>query len=209
MRYIIGFCLIAVGGPLTALFGPLFAPLMGAGLILFLTFPSLENFADYVIPDTGEVLFRRRHYWHFIPFTIVSYVLTLGKASLVIPWKERYFKVTLSEQGEKVWTPVSRREYKALRNQMRLLYSGQTLSKQFILDTYSPETIAYRRKKARLIAASILAGICVAMLLFPMGFLVTLLYGPIFIPMALLWIPDFRDARILQTAYNQAQTPDT
>ena len=38
----------------------------------------------------------------------------------------------------------------------------------------------------------------------PGGFVVTLIYEAIFIPMIVLWIPEYKDAKILHEAYIRA-----
>jgi len=96
MRYLIGFGLIALGGILSAVTEIMwFLILLFIGVVLFASIPSSANFCDYIIANSNVALIKTRHYWNFLPLTIVSSILTLGKAPLVIPWKEDYFKVTV------------------------------------------------------------------------------------------------------------------
>ena len=120
MQYIIGVGLMILGGVLTAVTGfmPLVAVLL-VGVVLFASVTTQDAFCDYRIVNTNEVLVRVRSYLCFLPFTIVSSVLTLGRASLIIPYKERYFKVLEVDQPEPKHVELSRNAYMAIRNRQR------------------------------------------------------------------------------------------
>lgn len=205
MRYLIGVGLTILGGVLTAVTGIMpFCILLFVGVFLFASFPSEALFFDYVIVNTQVALARKRYYMIFLPFYIISLILTLGKSVLKILWKQEYFKVTINEQGESVMTPLTRQEYVALRNEQREIYSTQTLSKEFMTSTYSVEDIGLKPKKNRLIAASVFTALSLLMLTQPGGVFLSLIYVAVFLPMVLLWIPSYRDAKILQQAYDRA-----
>ena len=117
MRFLIGVILIIVGGVLTAVTG--FAPfsiLVFVGVFLFASFPTQNVFPEYVIANTDRVLMRKRHYVVFLPFYIISVILTFGKSVLLIPYKEEYFIAAVKDGNEANLTPVSRKEYKELLN---------------------------------------------------------------------------------------------
>ena len=141
MRFLIGVILIIVGGVLTAVTG--FAPfsiLVFVGVFLFASFPTQNVFPEYVIANTDRVLMRKRHYVVFLPFYIISVILTFGKGVLLIPYKEEYFIAAVKDGNEANLTPVSRKEYKELLNFQRTVYSSQVLSKAFMESLFKAET---------------------------------------------------------------------
>ncbi len=206
MRYIIGFLLIIVGGVLTAVTEiMLFVPILFVGVFLFASFQTSNNLCDYILANTKIALVRVRHYWIFLPFAIVAYVLTLGRSALLIPWKQEYFLVTLDADENLTPEKITRKEYITLRNRQRMLYSTQILSKEFMESTYTLEDIGLKHKKVRLILAGIFAGLTLTMLTEPNGGLwLALLFEAVFMPMLFLWIPEYQDAKILQQAYDRA-----
>ena len=71
---------------------------------------------------------------------------------------------------------------------------------------YSVEIIGLKRKKRRLTIATVFA-IITAVLIFapdPMVWVLIAIYEAIFVPMVLLWIAPYKDAKILQAAYDRA-----
>jgi|GEM_PF-3741572 len=203
MQYIIGFILILAGGILTAVteFFP-FAIILFVGVFLFASVGSKAVFYDYVLSDTNIVLFRRRYYINFLPLTIVSLLLTLGKAPLLILRKEEYFKTALVENAQPV--KLTRREYVALRNAQRDIYSTRLLPREFMERYYTENAIGFKRKKTRLIAVSVLAAVMLLLLVEPEALPLVLLYEAVFVPMIFLWIPEYKDAKILQQAYDRS-----
>lgn len=205
MRYLIGIGLTVFGGVLTAVTGITpFIIILFIGVFLFSSIPEDAMFCDYIIANSNEALLRKRYYVNFFPFTIVSLILTVGKATLKIVWKEEYFKSTLSSEENIENIKITRKEYIALRNEQRIIYSTQSLSKEFMESSYTVENIGFKRKKTRVIVASILAGIMLTMVATPGGIYLTLIYEAVFLPMIVLWIPEYKDAKILQEAYNRA-----
>lgn len=209
---LIGLGLTILGGGLIALtnFLPLCViPLIG--VFLFASFPDEAVFVDYVIANnSNKALARKRYYLDFLPFTIVSQILTLGRAPLKIVWKEDYFTVQNDAPEESKVKKITRKEYIGLRNEQREIYSSQPLSLEFMKNSYSMEDIGFKRKKRRLIIVSIFAGLMLTGLTDPTGFPIVLVYEALFIPMILLWIPEYKDAKILQEAYNRAlNTPSS
>ena len=183
---------------------PLFYIVFFIGIFLFASLPSEDIFVDYIIANSNQVLMRKRHYLNFLPLTIVSGILTLGKATLMIVWKDDYFKATKDSQNQLSLTQVSLKEYIALRNEQRKIYSTQLLSKEFMKTSYTVETIGLKRKRRRLIIAGFFACLMLTMIFEPGGIYLTLIYEAIFIPMILLWIPEYKDAKIIQKAYDRA-----
>ena len=202
---LIGFGLMILG---MLLYGntqiPLFTVLMFVGVFLFASLPEEAMFLDYIMEDGNKALLRKRRYIVFLPFMFVSKFLTLGRGVLKIVWKEEYFIGELAAENQVTKKQISRAEYIALRNQQRVLYSTGCVSAEFIEKNYTEEMIGFKRKKRRLIAASVLAGVMLLMLVEPGGFYLTLIYEAVFLPMVLLWIPEYKDAKILQEAYNRA-----
>ena len=210
MRFLIGFGLTILGGVLTAVTG--FVPfiiILFIGVFLFASLPSEAIFYDYRIANSEESLLRKRYYFDFLPFTIISSVLTFGKTTLKIVWKEEYFRTTINIENKEDFTKISRKEYVALRNEQRVIYSTQVLNKEFMESSYTEETIGFKRKKTRLIIVSILAAIMLTMITVPGGIFLTLIYEAVFIPMIVLWIPEYKDAKILQQAYDNAVNSPT
>ena len=197
MRYILGFGLILLGGVLTAVTDIVaFAIPLFIGVFLFASLPSEATFLDYRIANSDTSLVRKRYYMNFLPFSIISYCLTFGKALLTIVWKEEYFLA--NSEGENVsLTKVSRKEYVALRNEQRILYSTQVLSKEFMERAYSEKGIGFKRKKRRLIAAILFAALTLATAADPGMLFLTLIYEAVFVPMIILWIPAYKDAKII------------
>ena len=205
MRFLIGVVLIIIGGVLTAVTG--FVPLsilIFVGVFLFASFPTQNVFPEYVIANTDRVLMRKRHYIIFLPFYIISVILTLGKSVLLIPYKEEYFIAVLRDGEQADLTPVSRKEYKELLNFQRNVYSSQVLSKTFMETAYTLEGIGLQQKKRRLVLASVFAALMLTTAFVPGGIAVTLIYEAVFLPMVLLWIPAYKDAKILHNAYLRA-----
>ena len=205
MRFLIGFCLVVLGGVLTSVTGITpFIIVVFVGVFLFASLSSDAIFYDYRIANSEEILLRKRYYIDFLPFTIISSFLTFGRAELKIVFKEEYYKIPINIEKEEDLTKLSRKEYIALRNEQRKIYSAQVLSKQFMESSYTEANIGFKRKKFRLIVVSILAGIMLTMIAEPGGIYLTLIYEAVFLPMIILWIPDYIDAKILHQAYNKA-----
>ena len=208
-RNIIGLGLTILGGVLGGLTG--FAPLSMIaiiGVLLFVSFLDEGFFCDYIIANSTDALIRKRYYIEFLPFSIVSYILTFGKATWKIVWKEEYYIATLSS-GNSEPIKLSRKEYIRLRNEQRIIYSTELLSKAFMEKTYSVEGIGLKRKKARLFISTIFAGLMLTMATEPGGIYLTLIYEAVFLPMVILWIPEYKDAKILQQAYDKAINTDS
>ncbi len=205
-RNLIGFGLVIVGGVSAALTGFIpFIVLMLVGVYMFASFPESQVLYSYVIADTTDILIRERHYYNFIPFFIVSKVLTLGKSHLLIPYKQEHFIARIDTEGNVTKNKITRKAYKSIREYQRKVYSACQLSREFMERSYTPENIGLKRKKARLIAASILAAVSVLFVLNPAGGIyLSAIYTPVFLPMAILWIPEYKDAKIIQQAYDRA-----
>lgn len=205
MRFLIGVILIIVGGVLTAVTGFVpFSILVFVGVFLFASFPTQNVFPEYVIANTDRVLMRKRHYVVFLPFYLISVILTFGKSVLLIPYKEEYFIAAVKDGNEANLTPVSRKEYKELLNFQRTVYSSQVLSKAFMEKAYTLENINLRQKKKRLVLASLFAVLMLTMAFIPGGIALVLVYEAVFLPMVLLWIPTYKDVKILHEAYLRA-----
>lgn len=202
---LIGLILLILGVVLTLLTD--LAPFMYAsiiGALLFVSFPGEAMFCDYIIANSNAALFRKRYYIDCLVFTLISLILTLGKAKLRIVWKEEYFKAAVTPDKGTVPVKISRKEYIALRNEQRTIYSTQVLSREFMERSYTEAGIGFRRKKTRLIAAGILAGFLLTMLAMPDGFYCALVCEAFVLPMVILWISEYKDAKILQQAYDKA-----
>ena len=165
-RYLIGIVLVIIGGVLGALTGLIpFIIIAFVGVFLFASFSEEQVFFDYVIAGSTKALVRKRYYYNFIPFTLISMRLTLGKGTLLIPRAEEYFIVDIKENEDNTNTKITRKEYKVLLQEQRKIYSTQRLDKEFMRWAYTPEGIGLKRKKARLIAASIFAALSVLFIL--------------------------------------------
>lgn len=196
----------------------IFIPLVLIGLVLFASFPTEDLFCDYVMANSEQALVRKRYYVLFIPVALVAKILTLGKANLLIPYKEEYFVVNVKSQSNAQdmigsdaetspeYKKITRKEYKALLKEQRNIYSTQTLSKDFMEKNYTIKDIGLKHKKRRLIAAGVMTAIT-AVLFFdpdPMAWILSGIYEVVYLPMTLLWIAPYRDAKILQKAYDRA-----
>lgn len=210
MRYLIGLGLIILGGALIVITGFVpFVIIMFIGAFLFASVPGDATFYDYRIANSDELLIRKRYYLNFLPFTIISYVLTLGRTTLKILWKEEYFKSSINLKEDAAPTQITRAEYLAIRNKQREIYSTQVFSKEFMNESYSVETIGFKRKKTRLIVVSVICALMLTMMVDPAGIFLTLIYEVVFLPMIFLWIPEYKDAKILQQAYDKAMKSNT
>ena len=205
MRFIIGFFLIILGGVLvsTTEIALFFVPLF-VGIFLFASITTEDSFCDYITIDGANVLFRRRHYILFLPAHIVYQILTLGKGALLIPWKEEYFKADLVDSKAENAKPIDRKTYHALRMEQRQLYATQTPSWEFMDATYDHRNIGFKRKRNRLIAVSVLAGLMLVNVTEPDIWPAVLAFDACFLPAILLWIPEYKDAKALQQAYDRA-----
>lgn len=211
MRNIFGLVLIAVSGPLLAVTGfmPLIAPLV-IGVFLFSSFTTEDMFVDYILPDGKQAILRKRKYITcIVPFVIVSYILTLGKGVLQFIYKEEYYRAVMDSQGNPELIKITRKEYVVIRKEQREIYSTQQFSKEFMTTQYSVEGIGFKRKKRRLIAVIVIVLLILMTLVDPAGWAITVSYGVIFVPMVILWIPDYKDAKILQEAYDRAVGTDS
>ena len=205
MNFLIGFALIIIGGVSSAIFpNPVSFITLFVGVFLFASLPDDAMFCDYVIPHNNDIMVRKRYYIVFLPFYIVSMVITLGFAKFKIVRKEEYFRFVMDSEGNYNPIKITRREYIALRNNQRIFYSTRLLSKEFMEKSYSIESIGYKRKKLRLIIASVVAALISTVAIAPGGIYLVLIYEIIFIPMILLWIPEYKDAKILHQAYTRA-----
>ena len=206
MRNLIGFGIMAVGIVTSQFVDFRFSlVLIGIGVFLFATLSSEGVFCDYIMANGVEALIRKRYYLNFLPFTVLAYIVTLGRKDFKIVWKEEYYKTSLESKEDEA-VKLSRNEYIKLRNEQRAFYSTQTLSKEFMESAYSIKEIGYKRKKARLIVVIILALLTFMMLFAPDMFtiIMVLVYEAIFIPMIILWVPEYKDAKILHNAYERA-----
>ncbi|MBO5798031.1 MAG: hypothetical protein J6R77_06785 [Clostridia bacterium] len=206
MRYILGLILLVAGGVLLAVTGlyPLMAVFL-AGLVLLLAAPTEGVFVDYILAEEDGALMRRRHYWRFIPFSLVLQLLTFGRVDLLLPWKDEYFKAVPGEEEIQLH-PLSRQEYMALRQQQRQFYATATLTREFMEERYTLAAIGFGKKKARLIAAWVVAVLGLTTLTVPGGWLAALAYEAFCIPMICWWTPPYTDAKILHGAFLRATT---
>lgn len=211
MHHLIGFGLIIVGGVLTAVTDQyLFTPILLVGVFLFASIFGKDALIDYMYPGEENVaLVRMRQYVYFLPFVIVTAILTLGRAPLQIPYKETYYRV--KDPGgdqEAEFTQLTRKEYLAQRNWLRQEYASGRLDRAFFERAYGENAanIGYRRKKWRLVAMWILAVLMLTPLTEPQPGLVALvlLYELLFVGAIVLWTADYKDAKIQQTAYDRA-----
>lgn len=199
---IIGFLLILVFGPLSAVTGfPLFFVGVFVGVVMFATFSTATIDTGFVIANTNTVLVRKRRQLLFIPFVIVSFVCTLGKGILSIPYKEEYFLGKINDDKNADFQPIPRSEYKRILAEQRQIYSKYVLDPQFVKNAYTLESLGLQKKKIRLILASVFAGLSLFCVIVPGGFAVALIYCIVFVPMIILWIPDYKDAKIMHDAY--------
>lgn len=206
---IIGFIMMVVAFLLAVLTGFIWlSPMAIAGALLFASWRDEDVFVDYVLLNGKQALMRKRSYFNTMPFAIISMVLTLGKGTLQIPYREQYHIVTLKDKpADNVITPLTRAQYMTLRDEQRRIYTTQTMSRAFMDNAYGGAAdigYDYKHKKNRLIAAAVLAGIVLTGLTDPAGWPVMLIYEAVFLPMVLLWIPPYKDAKILQEAYNRS-----
>ena len=194
-----------LGGVLSAVTGffPFFI-IFFVGIALFASFNTESMLTNYVLANTSQALIRKRYYYVFIPFYIVSIVLTFNKAPLLILWKEEYFKGFADADGQMQTLKITKGEYLALRNEQRHIYSTQLLDRQFMQDAYSVKSIGYKKKKRRLVVISIFAALMLTMVTVPGGIALAAIYEAVFIPVIILWFPDYKDAKILQQAYDRA-----
>lgn len=156
-----------------------------------------------MIANTSDALVRKRYYMNYFPLTFVLMFFTRD-CSVLIPYKEEYFRVATDAPEDSQLTKLSRAEYVALRNEQRQIYSTQTLNKEFMEQSYSVDLIGFKRKKRRVILVAVLAVLMLTCLTVPGALILVLVYEAIFIPMLLLWLPDYKDAKILQQAYDRA-----
>lgn len=193
--------------------------LLVIGLLLFVSVTDEETFGDYVIVNSDKALVRKRYYFGLIPLMLISKILTLGKGTLMIPYKEEYFVVDTGSYVEGIpvietdaakqqvgLKQVSRSEYKALLKEQRQIYSNSILSKEFMESAYSIQSIGLKPKKKRLTIATVFAIITAVLVLVPdpMVWAMIAIYEAVFVPMVLLWIAPYKDAKILQAAYDRA-----
>lgn len=212
MRNIIGLVLIVVSGVLIIVTGfAALSPLVLIGVLLFGSVTGEEMFVDYILPDGKQAIARKRkHVICIVPFAIMAYILTLGRSFMPIIYKEEYYRSVMDSQGNIELIKITRKEYVAMRKQQREFYSANLLSKEFMTTQYSVEEIGFKKKKRRLIAVSLIS-LLVLMMPFvdPIGLGMAVAYEAIFVPMIILWFPDYKDAKILQEAYDRAVGTDS
>ena len=101
------FMLINVIGFIILFFGIIIGALTGSNVIicvfvfggaaLICTFFEKRSFFDYVVVNKNEAMVRKRIYITLLPLTLISAILTLGKAPLKIPVFEKYYIVKAQE----------------------------------------------------------------------------------------------------------------
>lgn len=210
MRNLIGFGLMILGGVLTSVSGiDYFIIIQIVGMFLFASIDDEAMFYDYVIANSNVLLIRKRYYFNFFPLTFAINILTLGIARVEakIFRKDEYFKSILHSKENIETIKISRKDYIALRNEQRKIYSTQVLSKEFMDKYYDEASIGFKRKKTRLIIVCVLAALMLIASTEPdsiYGIYMALIYEAVFISMVILWIPDYKDAKILKEAYERA-----
>ena len=70
--------------------------ILGGAVLVFTSFVE-RSFFDYVVVNKNEAMVRKRSYITILPFTLISAILTLGKAPLKIPVFEKYYIVKAQE----------------------------------------------------------------------------------------------------------------
>lgn len=206
MRYLIGFILIIVGGVSTAVteIAPL-CIIAIVGVFLFASFPVERVMVDYVLANSKTCIMRKRSYMNFLPIYITFQIFSLGKVTALILYKEAYFRTTLDE-NEQAWpVQITRAEYVRLRNEQRHIYSTQLLSREFIAGAYSLTDLGYTVKKWRVIILSALAALMpFALADMPNAWPFVLCCEAVLVFLILLWLPDYKDAKIQKEAYERA-----
>ena len=190
MFNLIGIGLILVGGITSALIpNAVSFIVMFVGVFLFASIYYDDICIDYVIANSQDVLLRKKHYMNFIPISITAKIFTLGMVDFIFPIKTEYFKgVHNSEDDEYTYVKVSRKEYFDLRDKQRTIYTTQVLSEEFMKSSYSEDDLKFKKIKFQIIINVIVSFIM-----------------PYFgIPMLILLIPEYKDAKILQQAYDAA-----
>ena len=171
MSFLISIAMIIVGGVTSAMFPNFVSFLMVfAGAFSLGSFSDKEVVYDYVIADSDEVLLRVRSYYYITILNIAFMIITLGllQFKIRILWKEEYYKGN-SEQFEenREGCKLSRKEYIALINEQRRIYSTTDLSWEFMNGAYSPEEFDLKGKKRKFVIISVIAGILLCGLTVP------------------------------------------
>jgi len=207
MRFLLGIGLIILGGVLMTVTGiQVFVALVFVGVFLFVTIYDTDVLMDYMYPSGDEGLMRIRRYAHILPFTVIVSMLTLGRGTLKFAYKEEYYRAKRIEgQEEPELTKITRKEYVAQRNELRQLYASGTLTKAFFQNAYGDgSAIGLRRKTGRLVAMWVLALLLLTALVEPGAIYLVLGYEVLLAWAILLWTPERKDAKIIQTAYDRA-----
>ena len=108
--------------------------------------------------------------------------------NFVIPIKVEYFKAVFNPEGEYTHVKVLRWEYLDLRDKQRTIYTTQVLSEEFMKSSYNVEDLKLKKIKRDMIINAI-----VSMIMPYFG-----------IPMLIILVLDYKDAQILQQAYDRA-----
>ncbi|MBR6513446.1 MAG: hypothetical protein IKT46_01300 [Clostridia bacterium] len=205
---LLGVLLIIIGGVSGALTGFLpFIIIMFIGVILFVSFPAEATLPSYVINGTKNVLVRKRYYANFFLFSFVISMLTLGHCgAFLIPYRQEYYIYHMTDGDEFTQTRIKRKEYMKFLKAQRKIYSTKTLDREFMDTSYTVKDIGLKRKTVRLVLAIIFTALscmmcCDVLIGIWMALFICI---PLFLTMVILWIPDYRDAKIIQRAYDRA-----
>ena len=189
MLNLIGFGLILVGGVTAALIpNPISFIVMFVGVFLFASIYYDDVCVDYAIANSKDVIYRKRRYINFLPLSITVKIFTLGMVNFVIPIKVEYFKAVFNPEGEYTHVKVLRWEYLDLRDKQRTIYTTQVLSEEFMKSSYNVEDLKLKKIKREMIINAI----------------VSIIMPYIGIPMLIILALDYKDAQILQQAYDRA-----
>ena len=189
MLNLIGFGLILVGGVTSALIpNPISFIVMFVGVFLFASIYYDDVCVDYVIANSKDVIYRKRRYINFLPLSITVKIFTLGMVNFVIPIKVEYFKAVFNPEEEYTHVKVLRWEYRDLRDKQRTIYTTQVLSEEFMKSSYKVEDLKLKKIKREMIINAIVS-------------IIMPYFG---IPMLIILVLDYKDAQILQQAYDRA-----
>jgi hypothetical protein len=182
------------------------------------------SFFDYVVVNKNEAMVRKRIYITLLPLTLISAILTLGKAPLKIPVFEKYYIVkaqenktlivvtnafitgdeeVLASQENYEIVKLSFKEYFRLWREQTKLYKSGQVSKDIAESVCVDCDKTVRKEKIKLSLAIVftllsLTGITAGEVALALS------YAVFFLPMVILWIPDLIKAKAKQKAYKAA-----
>ncbi|MBR2714690.1 MAG: hypothetical protein IKB73_00590 [Ruminococcus sp.] len=214
---LIGFFMTILGAITSTVLPYIGIPILLFGIILFISILDERMFVDYASleNDNNIYLLRKRYYVNLLMYTIAAEIFIAPIISLFtkkpvdcnvrIYYKTEYFTAKAHQNTPEnvTMTPVTRDEYKVLKERIKQSYINKAAHVDVIDFICSPQTVNLKSINAKFIACVMLAIFLVIGIIADPAALFMIPFPIIFIWLSFLLYPDYKEAKFKSMVYNE------